>query len=159
MKGDAVIIEQLNQLLAYEMTAADQYLIHARVYADMGLGKLQERVQHEHEEELDHARRIIDRILFLGGTPDMGARGSMNTRYDVPVMLRADLEMELEVVTRLRGLIRLCEERQDYVTREMLRGLLGDTEEDHVWWLETHLALIDKMGLQNYLQSQMGGLS
>lgn len=159
MKGDAVILEQLNQLLAYEMTAADQYLIHARVYADMGLGKLQARVQHEHEEELDHARRIIDRILFLGGTPDMGARGSMNARYDVPTMLRADLEMELDVVTRLRALIRLCEERQDYVTREMLRGLLGDTEEDHVWWLETHLALIDKMGLQNYLQSQMGGLS
>lgn len=158
MKGDAAVIEQLNGLLAYEMTAADQYLIHARVYADMGLHKLQERVQHEQQEELEHARRLIDRILFLEGTPDLGARATMNTSRDVPEMLRADLAMELEVVSRLRAMIKVCEAHNDYVTRHMLRELLSDTEEDHVWWLETHLALIDKMGLQNYLQSQMGGL-
>lgn len=157
MKGDSAIIEHLNGLLAYEMTAADQYLIHARVYADMGLERLRERVQHEQEEELDHARRLIDRILFLEGTPDMGARQPMNTSRDVPTMLRADLDMELTVVAQLRRMIKVCEEHSDYVTRELLRDLLSDTEEDHVWWLETHLALIDKMGLENYLQSQMGG--
>ncbi len=159
MKGDSEVIEHLNGLLTYEMTAADQYLIHARVYADLGLEALRERVRHEHEEELDHSRRIIDRILFLEGTPDLGARVAMNTSRDVPTMLRHDLDMELEVARRLRAMIALCEERKDYVTRGMLRDLLGDTEEDHVWWLETHLALIDKMGIQNYLQSQMGGLS
>jgi len=159
MKGDAAVIEQLNGLLAYEMTAADQYLLHARIYADMGLERLRERVQHEHEEELEHARRIIDRILFLEGTPDLGARVAMSTSREVPKMLRHDLDMELEVVARIRAMIKVCEAHKDYVTRHMLRELLSDTEEDHVWWLETHLALIDKMGLQNYLQSQMGGLS
>lgn len=159
MKGNATVIQQLNDLLVYEMTAADQYLLHARIYADMGLHKLQERVQHEHQEELEHAERLIDRILFLEGTPTIGARREVMTSREVPQMLRSDLDMELSVVDQIRGMIRACEEHSDYVTRHMLRELLSDTEEDHVWWLETHLALIDKMGLENYLQSQMGGLT
>lgn len=158
MKGDASVIQQLNELLAYEMTAADQYLLHARIYEDMGLHRLRERVQHEHEEELEHARRLIDRILFLEGTPDLGARQAMSTSRHVPEMLQHDLDMERSVVAKIRQMIGVCEERSDYVSRQLLLELLGDTEEDHVWWLETHLGLIDKMGLPNYLQSQMGGL-
>lgn len=156
MKGNKAVIKALNGLLAYEMTAADQYLLHARMYEDMGLHRLRERIQHEHEEELDHARRLIDRILFLEGSPDLSARKSMSVSRDVPEMLRFDLDMERTVAEDIRHIIALCEAEKDYVTRALLRELLSDTEEDHMWWLETQLGLIDKIGLPNYLQSQMG---
>mgnify|MGYP000718741369 CR=1 FL=1 len=157
MKGDDGIVRRLNDLLTYELTAADQYLFRARVLHDQGLGRLAERFQHEHADEQHHARRLADRILFLEGTPDFATRHGLDTSVEVAAMLRHDLAMEHQVVAGLRDAIALCENRGDYVSRDLLRGLLTDTEEDHVWWLETQLHLIEDLGLANYLQSVTGG--
>ncbi|RFA27791.1 bacterioferritin [Alkalilimnicola ehrlichii] len=157
MRGDTTIIAELNGLLAYEMTAADQYFVHAHVYEDMGLYRLYERIKHEQEEELEHAQKLIRRILFLQGKPDLGARQTPTIAGDVPGMLQADLDMELKVVSELRRVIALVEQKGDYVTRDLLLGLLYDTEEDHTHWLEQQLRLIDAIGIQNYLQSQADG--
>lgn len=156
MRGDPTIIAELNGLLAYEMTAADQYFVHAHVYEDMGLHRLYERIKHEQEEELEHAQKLIRRILFLQGTPDLGTRTNPTIATDVPGMFKADLEMEMKVVSELKRIIALAEEKSDFVTRETLVSLLDDTEEDHVYWLEQQLRLIDQIGIENYLQSQMG---
>ena len=157
VKGDKKIIDELNGLLAYEMLAADQYFIHAHVYEDMGLNRLFERIKHEQEEELEHAQKLIRRILFLQGAPDLGSRASPKIADDVPGMLKADLAIEIKVVGDLKRVMALAEDKKDYITRDMLRTLLDDTEEDHVWWLEKQLRLIDSMGLENYLQTQMDG--
>lgn len=155
MKGDKKVLGHLNALLAGELTAADQYFIHSRMYDNWGLPKLHERVAHEMSEELDHASRLICRILFLEGTPDLSKRDALHVGKDVPEMLKNDLALELKVVAHLKDVIAYCEQAKDYQTREILEGMLADTEEDHTWWLEKQLGLIDKVGLQNYLQSQM----
>lgn len=155
MKGDQTVLKHLNALLAGELTAADQYFTHSRMYDNWGLPKLHERVSHEMSEELDHASRLIERILFLEGTPDLSKRDPLHIGKDVPEMLKNDLELELKVVDHLKKVIAHCESVKDYQTREILEAMLADTEEDHTWWLEKQLGLIDKVGLQNYLQSQM----
>jgi bacterioferritin len=155
MKGNQKIIDKLNYLLMGEMTAADQYFIHSRMYEDWGLSKLHERISHEWQEELEHASALVERILFLEGTPEVGKREAMNIGHDVPSMLQSDLDVEYKVVQDLREAIALCEQEQDYISREILEKLLDDTEVDHAYWLEKQLGLIDKIGLQNYLQSQM----
>ncbi|ABC24268.1 bacterioferritin [Rhodospirillum rubrum] len=155
MKGNAAILAELNTLLAYEMTASDQYFVHAHVYKDLGLPRLHARIKHEQEEELEHARVLIERILFLEGTPDLGQRPPTSTSRHVPEMLALDLDTERTVVTNLRRVIKLCEAEKDYVTRQALLPLLNDTEEDHLYWLEQQLRLIELTGLQNYLQAQM----
>ncbi|MEG3639345.1 ferritin-like domain-containing protein [Magnetococcus sp. PR-3] len=114
-----------------------------------------ERLKHEMEEETDHAARLIARILFLEDTPDLTQQADIKIGKEPKVMLANDLEMELAVVDMLREAISVCEKERDYQTREILLGLLDDTEEDHVYWLEQQLGLIDKIGLKNYLQSQM----
>ncbi|MCG6868609.1 MAG: bacterioferritin [Gammaproteobacteria bacterium] len=156
MKGNDKVIGQLNALLAGELAARDQYFIHSRMYEDWGLGKLHERLNHEMEEETEHASRLIERILFLEGTPNMEASVPLRVGKDVPEMLGNDLEIEIQVVSALREAIAACESAGDYQTREILEVLLADTEEDHAYWLEKQLGLIDKVGLKNYLQSQMG---
>jgi len=155
MKGDAKVIEMLNDLLAGELTAMDQYFIHSRMYQDWGLDKLYERINHEFEEEKDHASELIERILFLEGIPDMVTREPIHVGKDVPSMLQFDLDLEYAVVKHLREVMDYCESVKDYVTRDMLLKLLDDTEEDHAYWLEKQLGLIDRIGLQNYIQSQM----
>ena len=155
MKGNKEVIDTLNTLLTGELSAADQYFIHSRMYQDWGLGKLYERLKHESEEELEHAAKLVERILFLEGRPDVAARDPLRIGSDVPGMLKNDLTLELEVVAALKEAIALCESNKDYQTREILEELLKDTEEDHTYWLEKQLGLIDKVGLQNYLQSQM----
>ena len=155
MKGKKKIINTLNQLLTNELSAADQYFIHSRMYQDWGLDKLYERIRHESEEELQHAAALIERILFLEGTPDVASRDPLKVGKDVPSMLKNDLAVEYDVGGQLKDAIALCEKEQDYQTREILEVLLKDTEEDHTYWLEQQLGLIDKLGLQNYLQSQM----
>lgn len=154
MKGNTKVIDTLNSLLTHEMSAADQYFIHSRMYSDWGLDKLFERLKHEQEEELDHAAQLVDRILFLEGTPDVASRAALKIGHDLPTMMRNDLDYELMVVAELKKAIAICEAEQDYISREILLGLLKDTEEDHTYWLEKQLGLIDKMGLQNYIQSQ-----
>lgn len=155
MKGDNKVLDHLNALLAGELTAVDQYFTHSRMYDNWGLPKLHERIAHEMTEELDHASRLIARILFLEGTPDLSRRDPLHIGKDVPEMLKNDLALELQVVAHLKDVIAHCEQVRDYQTRELLEALLADTEEDHAWWLEKQLGLIDKVGLQNYLQSQM----
>lgn len=156
MKGNQRVIDALNGLLAMELAAMDQYFIHSRMYDDWGLHKLFERIDHEFDDEKGHAAALIERMLFLEGTPDMTKRDGFKVGTDVPSMLESDLRVEYEVAKRLKDAIKLCEEEQDYVSREILEKLLEDTEDDHAYWLEKQLGLIKKIGLQNYLQSQMG---
>ena len=153
MKGDKKIIDILNALLAGELTAVDQYLIHGEMYADMGLNQLAEKSIHESDHERQHARAIIQRILFLEATPDMTPK-TIVPGTTVPEMLRADLKLEYEVREALSKGITLCEKHKDYISRDILGLQLKDTEEDHAYWLEQQLGLIDRVGLQNYLQSQ-----
>ena len=155
MQGKAIIIAELNKLLAGELTAIDQYFIHSRMYQDWGYNKLFERISHESDEEKQHAAWIIERILFLEGTPEMTLREPLNVGKTVLDMLKNDLQLEYNVVKNLKAAIKLCELEQDYQTREMLEKQLDDTEVDHAYWLEKQLRLIDQIGLQNYLQSQM----
>jgi bacterioferritin len=155
MQGKPIILAELNKLLAGELSAIDQYFIHSRMYQDWGYSKLYERISHESDEEKQHASWIIERILFLEGTPEMTVREPLHVGRTVPEMLQNDLELEYSVVKNLKAAIKLCEDEQDYQTREMLEKQLEDTEVDHAYWLEKQLRLIDQIGLQNYLQSQI----
>ncbi|EGG99551.1 Bacterioferritin [gamma proteobacterium IMCC2047] len=155
MKGSAKVLKELNKLLALELAAIDQYFIHARMYQDWGLEKLYERINHESEDERQHASLLIERILFLEGTPDMTTRSGLKIGNDVQSMLESDLQLEYTDDKALKDAIKLCEAEKDYQTREILEKLLEDTEEDHAYWLEQQLGLIKKIGLPNYLQSQM----
>jgi bacterioferritin len=157
MQGNPQIIETLNALLTGELTAVDQYLLHGEVYADMGLTGLAEKSLHESDHERQHARAIMQRILFIEGTPDVSKRDPMQTGSTVVEMLEADLALEYHVTGELKKAIAACEAAQDYVTREMLVIQLDDTEMDHAYWLEQQLRLIKLVGLPNYLQSRMQG--
>lgn len=154
MKGNKAVIDYMNELLAGELAARDQYFIHSRMYAEWGFNKLFERLNHEMAEETEHAEQFIRRILMLEGTPTMVPTG-LNIGSDLVSMLKADLNTELEVRDALKKGIRLCEEKQDYVTRDIMVKQLSDTEEDHAHWLEQQLRLIEMMGLENYKQSQL----
>ena len=155
MKGEKKVIDILNVLLASELSAMDQYFIHSRMYDDWGLTKLYERIGHEMEDETGHADSLIRRILFLEGVPCLTTREPINVGTIVPEMLKNDLDLEYAVVKALKIAIAECESMKDFETRTMLVQMLEDTEEDHAYWLEKQLGLIDKIGLQNYLQSQM----
>ena len=155
MEGDKKIIEILNGLLAGELSASDQYLIHDEMYADFGLNHLAEKSLHESEHERLHARALIQRILFLEGTPNLVSREALTVGNTVPEMLKADLDVEYHVVGKLKKAINACEKAEDYVTRDMLAVQLDDTEMDHAYWLEQQLQLIDLVGLKNYQQSQI----
>ncbi len=155
MKGSEKVIKQLQMLLRGELAARDQYFTHSRMYDDWGLSRLYERLDHEMEEETEHADALIRRILFLQATPDLSQQDPLRIGADVPSMLKNDLDVEYEVTAALKKAIAVCEEEQDYQTREILEVMLKDTEEDHAYWLEQQLGLIKKIGLKNYLQSQM----
>ncbi len=155
MKGSARVIEAMNGLLAMELAAMDQYFIHSQMYNDWGLTKLFERIAHEFDDEKAHATALIERILFLEGTPDMVTRDGLNIGKDVPAMLKSDLDIEYQVRDALKEAIALCEKERDFQTRKILQQLLEDTESDHAFWLEQQLRLIEKLGLENYLQAQM----
>ena len=159
MKGDTGIIDILNGLLTGELTAVDQYLIHGEMYANFGFAHLAEHSLHESAHEREHARALIQRILFLEGTPDLSKRNPLKIGNTVPEMLQSDLDVEYHVVGELKKAIAACEVAKDYVTREMLVQQLEDTEMDHAYWLEQQLRLIGFVGLQNYQQSQMGSSS
>jgi len=155
MKGNAKVIDALNGLLAFELAAMDQYFIHSRMYHDWGFHKLYERIDHEFDDEKGHASALIERILFLEGTPDMVTRDGLGIGDNVPDMLASDLRVELAVDEALKDAMALCEAEKDFVSRNMLQKLIDDTESDHAFWLEQQLGLIKKIGLENYLQSQM----
>lgn len=153
MKGKKAVIDTLNKLLTDELSAADQYFIHSRMYENWGFHALYHRIEHERVEELEHAAKLIHRILFLEGTPDVQSRAKLKIGRSVPEMLKSDLDYELSVVGKLKDAIALCEKEEDFETRRILTGLLYDTEEDHTLWLEQQLRLIKLTGLENYLQS------
>ena len=155
MQGHPKVIAYLNDLLAGELTAIDQYFIHSRMLRDWGYSKLFDRIDHEMHEEQTHGDTLIRRILFLDGMPDLGRREALNVGRSVPEMFRNDLAVEYRVVDHLREVIAFCESVRDYDTRQILLPLLRDTEEDHAYWLETQLGLIEKIGLPNYLQAQL----
>ena len=155
MKGNKKVINQLQKLLNGELMARDQYFAHSRMYKDWGLEKLYERINHEMEEETEHADLLVERLLFLEARPDFSQQDKVNIGKTVPEMLKSDLEVEYHVVKALKKAIKVCEDEQDYDSRAILIKLLDDTEMDHAYWLEQQLGLIEKIGLPNYLQSQM----
>ncbi|WP_296402160.1 bacterioferritin [Psychrobacter sp.] len=158
MQGNQRVIDYLNFLLGGELGARDQYFIHSEMYGEWNYGKLYDRIHHEMEDETEHAQAIIRRILMLNGKPDMTV-DAITIGSTVPEMLQLDLNLEYKVQKHLKEAIALCEQEQDFVTRDMLVSQLEDTEEDHAHWLEQQLRLIDMIGLQNYLQSQIGDIS
>tara|TARA_B100000674_G_C37885066_1_gene936249 strand:+ start:1003 stop:1485 length:483 start_codon:yes stop_codon:yes gene_type:complete len=156
MKGSAKVIEALQMLIDNELAARDQYFIHSGIYKDMGLNNLYERLNHEMQEETEHAQQMVDRMLFLEGKPDFNNRAAVNAGSDVEEMLKNDLEMEYRTVNNLKSVIEVCESENDFDTRDILVKQLDDSEMDHTYFLEKQLGLIEKIGMENYLQSQIG---
>ncbi|KRG69020.1 bacterioferritin [Pseudoxanthomonas dokdonensis] len=156
MKGHPEVIDCLKQLLRGELAARDQYFIHSRRYEDLGLHALYERINHEMQEETEHADAILRRLLFLEADPEMTPTAFTQGR-SVEEMLARDLEVEYEVRANLAAGMKLCESHQDYVSRDILLAQLKDTEEDHAWWLEQQLSLIKRIGIERYQLSKMKG--
>ena len=155
MKGRKKVLQQLQKLLNGELAARDQYMAHSRIYKDMGLTKLYERLDHEMQEETEHADALMERMLFLEVQPDMNSADKVRVGSNVREMLQNDLDVEYQVTAALKAAIEICEEEKDYDSRQILTKLLDDTEMDHAYWLEKQLGLIKKIGIKNYLQSQM----
>jgi bacterioferritin len=153
MKGDAKVIDYLNKALTNELTAINQYWLHYRVLDNWGLKKLADFERHESLDEMKHADRLADRVLFLDGLPNFQAIHKLKVGESVEEILKADLALELEAVPLLRDAIQHCEGVRDYVSRELFEDIL-ESEEEHVDFLETQFELIERMGLQNYMQLQ-----
>ena len=154
MKGDPNIIKLLNDQLTNELTAINQYFLHARMYKHWGFGKLAKKEYEESIGEMKHADKLIDRILMLEGLPNLQALHKVMVGENTPEMLDCDLQLEKTAQVTVKDGISACEAARDFVSRELFQHILDDTEE-HIDWLETQKDLIDKIGLQNYLQSQM----
>jgi bacterioferritin len=155
MKGDPNIIRLLNAQLTNELTAVNQYFLHARMYRHWGLEKLGKKEYDESIGEMKHADKLIDRILMLDGLPNLQALHKLLIGENTEEMLDCDLQLEKAAQVTVKEAILACEQAADYVSRELFVVILEDTEE-HIEWLETQLDLIKKIGIQNYLQSQMG---
>ena len=154
MKGHDDIIKLLNQALTGELTAINQYFLHARMCADWGYNRIASKVREESIDEMKHAQELIDRILFLEGVPNVQRLGTLNIGETVPEQFEADLKLEHEAIPRLKDGIALCNQHSDHATRELLEHILVD-EEGHVDWLETQLEQIRQVGVENYLTSQI----
>ncbi|GJM04966.1 MAG: bacterioferritin [marine bacterium B5-7] len=154
MQGNGKVIEHLNTVLKNELTAINQYFLHARMYKNFGLKELDEHEFKESIDEMKHADALIERVLFLEGLPNLQLMGKLRIGEAPKEMLEADLALELDAVPDLKAAIEFCESVKDYVSRELFESIL-ESEEEHIDWLETQLGLISKTGLENYLQSKM----
>ena len=155
VKGDARIIKHLNAVLTNELTAIDQYFVHAKMFGHWGFHRLAARERAASIDEMKHAESLIERILFLEGLPNLQDLHKLLVGEDVKEALACDLKLELDGHPVLKDSIAVCEAAADYVSRDLFRRIL-DSEEEHIDWLETQLELIDKIGIANYQQSQMG---
>jgi bacterioferritin len=154
MQGDKTIIDQLNKVLSSELTSINQYFLHARMYKNWGLEKLNEKSYKKSIKDMKQADALIERILFLGGLPNLQHLERLRIGEHTAEMLSCDMAYQLELLTLLRTAIALCESASDYVSREVLEDILA-YEEEHVDWLETQQQLIASVGIENYLQAQM----
>ncbi len=154
MKGNNAIIKLLNAQLTNELTAINQYFLHARMYRHWGLEKLGKKEYEESIGEMKHADKLVNRILMLGGLPNLQALHKLMIGESTPEMLQCDLKLEKLSQKTVKEAIAACETESDYVSREVFQAILDDTEE-HIDWIETQIDLIEKVGLQNYLQSQI----
>ncbi len=158
MKGDKKVIQLLNKVLLNELTAINQYFLHSRMFGNWGLEKLEKYEYHESIDEMKHADKLIARILFLEGLPNMQDLGKLLIGENVEECLECDLQLEMIALPDLKAGVAYCESVGDYVSREVFEDIL-ESEEEHVDWIETQIDLIGKVGIQNYLQSQMGSAS
>ena len=154
MKGKDEVIEVLQEVLSAELTAVNQYFIHARMNENWGYKKLAAYIRKESIEEMMHAQQVIDRILYFDGAPNMGKYMKINVRKDVPEQFRNDLEVEYQAVPRLNKGIEIARAIGDNGTRALLEAILKE-EEEHVDWLEAQLGLIKEIGVENYLARQI----
>ncbi len=155
MKGDPNVIKLMNDQLTNELTAINQYFLHSRIYRHWGFEKLGKKEYEESIGEMKHADQLIERILMLDGLPNLQALHKLMIGETVPEILNCDLQLELISQKTVKEGIALCEQSRDYVSRDLFQHILDDTEE-HIDWLETQIELVEQVGLQNYLQSQMG---
>jgi bacterioferritin len=155
MRGDAKVLEFLNLALRNELTAINQYFLHARMLGNWGLKKLEKYEYHESIDEMKHADKLIKRILFLEGLPNLQDLGKLYIGEDLKELLECDLRLELEALPVLKDAIQHCEGVRDYVSRELFEDIL-ESEEEHIDFIEEQLGLIERMGLQNYMQTASG---
>ena len=155
MKGDKIVIKHLNKQLTNELTAINQYFLHARIYKHWGLEAIGKKEYEESIGEMKHADKLIERILMLDGLPNLQDMHKLQVGQTVPEILNADLKLEFASQAAVKEAIEYCETVKDFVSRALFQTILDDTEE-HIDWIETQLELIDKVTLPNYMQSQMG---